>query len=224
VDVVKTCDVGIARNASCDCVTQTSRATSGPPGVPSYSSFGQVTSESHFHSGAVNVSTTPKVQYTYADGSSNTIRPTGLTYPNGRAVTYSYGTAGTLGDLTSRVTELNEGASTRVEYGYLGLSGVVTTRYPEPGVTYTLVGTAGGVDSDTGDIYHGLDRFGQVNDAYWHKAGGPDAALKEKKGEGGKEKGTGPFNRRCSICEGRRVGDLRHENGPVPFYPPEGVE
>jgi hypothetical protein len=36
----------------------------------------------------------------------------------------------------------------------------------------------------------------------------------------GKEKGTGPFNRRCSICEGRRVGDLRQANGPVPFYPP----
>jgi hypothetical protein len=133
--------------------------------------FQRVT-ESQSHTGAVNVSTTPKVEYTYADGSSNTIRPTGMTYPNGRAVTYSYGTAGTLGDLTSRVTELNEGASTRVEYGYLGLSGVVTTRYPEPGVTYTLVGTAGGVDSDTGDIYHGLDRFGRVKDAYWHKASG----------------------------------------------------
>ena len=140
--------------------------------VPTYNGFGQVTSESQSHTGAVNVGTTPRVQYTYADGSSNTIRPTGMTYPNGRVVTYSYGTAGTLGDLASRVTELKEGASARVEYGYLGLSGVVTTRYPEPGVTYTLVGTAGGVDSDTGDIYHGLDRFGRVKDAYWHKASG----------------------------------------------------
>ena len=33
------------------------------------------------HNGAVAIATTPKVQYGYADGSMNTVRPTSLTYP-----------------------------------------------------------------------------------------------------------------------------------------------
>jgi hypothetical protein len=40
----------------------------------------------------VNTSTTPKVQYGYASGSANTIRPTAITYPDGRVITYDYGT------------------------------------------------------------------------------------------------------------------------------------
>ncbi|MEZ6129151.1 MAG: hypothetical protein R3C59_10755 [Planctomycetaceae bacterium] len=35
----------------------------------------------------------------------------------------------------------------------------------------TLVGTAGGNDSDTGDIYHGLDRFERIDDSYWYDYG-----------------------------------------------------
>ena len=90
--------------------------------VPTYNGLGQVTSESQSHTGAVNVSTTPRGQYAYADGSSNTIRVTGMTYPNGRVVTYSYGTAGTLGDLASRVMKPKGGASRRLEWSDLGLS------------------------------------------------------------------------------------------------------
>lgn len=41
----------------------------------------------------------------------------------------------------------------------------------QPDVMYTLVGTAGGNDPDTGDIYRGLDRFGRVKDAYWRDYG-----------------------------------------------------
>jgi hypothetical protein len=42
------------------------------------------------HSGAVNTGTTPKVEYGYADGSADTIRPASMTYPNGRALDYLY--------------------------------------------------------------------------------------------------------------------------------------
>jgi hypothetical protein len=34
--------------------------------------------------------TSPKVEYAYADGSNNTIRPTTMTYPNGRVLQYLY--------------------------------------------------------------------------------------------------------------------------------------
>jgi YD repeat-containing protein len=33
------------------------------------------------------------------------------------------------------------------------------------------VGTAGGNDPDTGDIYRGLDRFGRIKDSYWYNYG-----------------------------------------------------
>lgn len=69
----------------------------------------------------MNVSTTPKVQYGYADGSANTIRPTGLTYPNGRALTYDYGTAGGINDRASRIASIIDDNSTHlVDYQYLG--------------------------------------------------------------------------------------------------------
>ena len=58
-----------------------------------YNSFSQPTADYQSHSGAVNVSTTPKVQYAYADGSANRIRPTAMKYPNGRVLNYDYGTA-----------------------------------------------------------------------------------------------------------------------------------
>ena len=34
-----------------------------------------------------------------------------------------------------------------------------------------MVGTAGGNDPDTGDIYRGFDRFGRVKDNYWYDYG-----------------------------------------------------
>jgi len=55
-----------------------------------YNSFGLLTADYQSHSGAVNTGSTPKVQYAYASGSANTIRPTTVVYPNGRVVTYGY--------------------------------------------------------------------------------------------------------------------------------------
>src|SRR4029077_1711691 len=57
-----------------------------------YNSFNQLTADYQAHAGTVNVSNSPKVQYSYADGSANTIRPTTLTYPNGRVITLDYST------------------------------------------------------------------------------------------------------------------------------------
>lgn len=44
-----------------------------------YNDFGQLIAEYQSHSGAVNTGSTPKVQYGYANGSANTIRPPSLT-------------------------------------------------------------------------------------------------------------------------------------------------
>src|SRR4029077_11367491 len=46
--------------------------------------FQQLIADYQEHDGEVDPETTPVVQYGYADGSSNTIRPLSMTYPNGR--------------------------------------------------------------------------------------------------------------------------------------------
>ena len=68
-----------------------------------YNDFGQQTHSYQAHGGSVNTSTTLKVQYSYANGSANTIRMTGMTYPNNRGLTYSYGTANAMNDACSRI-------------------------------------------------------------------------------------------------------------------------
>jgi len=66
----------------------------------------------------------------------------------------------------------NDGGATHLaDYSYLGQQSFVETDYTQPDVRYTLVGTAGGDDPDTGDIYRGLDRFGRIKDSDWYNYG-----------------------------------------------------
>jgi hypothetical protein len=84
--------------------------------------FGQLITEYQSHSGVVNVSTTPKVQYGYADDAANTIRPTSLTYPNGREISYDYGSAGSIADRASRVASIVDDDDTHLaDYLYVGV-------------------------------------------------------------------------------------------------------
>ena len=139
-----------------------------------YNNFAQFIVDYQAHSGAVNVATSVKVQYGYANGSANTVRPTTLTYPNGKILTYDYSTADSIPDALSRVAAIvdnNVGATHLAAYSYVGLRSFVETDYTEPDVRYTLIGTAGGDDPNTGDIYRGLDRFGRVKDSYWYGYG-----------------------------------------------------
>ena len=48
------------------------------------------------HGVGVNTGATSQVQYSYADGSSKTIRFMGMTYPNGRNVVFDYGITGSM--------------------------------------------------------------------------------------------------------------------------------
>ena len=137
-----------------------------------YDGFGQLTTEYQEHDGAVSVSTTPKVQYAYADGSDNHIRPTSVTYPNGRTITYNYGSSGAIDDVVSRVQSVDDGSQPLAGYTYLGLRNVVEVDYGEPELKYTLVDLSGSNDADTGDIYSGLDRFGRVKDSRWYDEAG----------------------------------------------------
>jgi len=128
-----------------------------------YNDFGQLITEYEAHDGAVNTGTTPKVQYVYADGSANTIRSTGFTYPNGNTLTHGYGTANSDDDLLSRVIDLTHSLSPSdpITYSYFGLPGVYKIDYTDPQVDLDY---ATGTGSNP---YAGFDRFGRVIDMNW---------------------------------------------------------
>jgi RHS repeat-associated protein len=126
-----------------------------------YNGFQQLTAEYQSHSGAVNTSSTPVVQYTYACGADNTVRLTEITYPAGNGPSYEYGTAGGDGDMLSRVTSIMDGSGPIVDYVYLGLGTFVQVDYPEPGIRYDLAFGSGS------NPYAGLDNFGRVIDCRW---------------------------------------------------------
>ena len=65
----------------------------------------------------------------------------------------------------------NDGVTHLVDYIYLGLSTFIQLNYPEPNITWTLIGIDGGNDPDTGDIYRGFDRFDRVKDLIWFTSG-----------------------------------------------------
>jgi RHS repeat-associated protein len=138
-----------------------------------YNNFGQLTSDWQEHGGAVNTSSTPRVQYGYADGSSgsNQVRGTTLTYPNGRVLTYGYGTSGGMDDELNRVDALidDDSSSTHLaDYTYLGAAAPVRVDYPQPQVRLDLWGGTSG-------SYAGLDSFDRVTRQLWHYYGGTPA-------------------------------------------------
>jgi len=138
-----------------------------------YNDFLQVTKSQQSHSGAVTGST-PDVQYTYANGSSNTIRSETLIYPNGRTLTYNYGTTNSANDQLSRVESLVDDDTNNthlVDYSYLGTGTFVIADETEPEVKWTMVDLSGTTDPDTGDIYSGFDRFGRIKDNRWYDYG-----------------------------------------------------
>ena len=116
------------------------------------------------HAAAVNTSTSPNVEYAFANGSSNTIRPTKITYPDGRELNYDYGTTNGANDAANRIGSLidDDGTTHLVDYEYLGVGSIVETDYPEPDVRNRLFDPAG-----SGDIYTSLDRLGRQINCQW---------------------------------------------------------
>ena len=111
-----------------------------------YNAYWQLLEDYQSHSGAVNLSTTPKVQHVYADGSANTVRATSMSYPNGRVLNYDYGTGRGMNDSASRIGSLidNDEVTHLADYAYLGQSSIVQVNEPQPGIQYTLIGIQGG--------------------------------------------------------------------------------
>ena len=127
-----------------------------------YNGFHQVIREFQEHGGAVNTMTSPRVEYAYANGTANTTRRVAMVYPDGRVLSYDYGTAGGQGDRLSRVESLVDDDTTHLaDYTYLGLGGIVRVDSPEPDVRYDLATGSGAT------TYAGLDQFDRTATCLW---------------------------------------------------------
>lgn len=132
-----------------------------------FNGLGQLTAEYQSHGGAVNTSTTPKVQYAWAEMPSgeNHSRLTSVTYPDGYVLAYNYSSG--LNSNISRLSSLSDTTGTLESYSYLGLGGVVVRSHPQPDVDLSYVKRSGESDGAAGDKYTGLDLFGRVIDQRW---------------------------------------------------------
>jgi RHS repeat-associated protein len=141
-----------------------------------YNGLGQLTVESQAHAGAA-VAGTPAVHYAYSEmpGGANHSRLLSLSYPNGRALGYTY--AAGVDSNVSRLSSLTDGAVTLEAYAYLGLDTVVQRGHPQPGVDLTYIKRSTEPVGDAGDPYTGLDRYGRVAQQRWRaSATGTDKA------------------------------------------------
>jgi RHS repeat-associated protein len=124
-----------------------------------YNDFRQPVTEYQEVAGAVNTSTSRKLQYAYASGSANTVRRISMTLPSGQVVNYDYGTANAMNDKLSRVEAIKDSTTTITSYKYLGMGGFVGVDYTVPGVGLSYDGS--------GTKYSGLDAFNRVIDLRW---------------------------------------------------------
>ena len=142
-----------------------------------YNGLSQVTAEYQSHSGAVNTSTTPKVQYAYSEmsGGANHSRLTQTVYPQGATVNYVYGSG--VDSAISRITSAGMLSASNAtlsseSYSYLGLATVVFKSTPVATLSYIQATGDTSANTDAGDKYTGLDRFGRVIDQVWRNSSG----------------------------------------------------
>src|SRR5580658_11354998 len=122
-----------------------------------YNNFSQLAQDYQSHSGAVDTGSTPVASYSYANGSANTVRQTGITYPDGisMVITYNSAAAGALSRPDGLAT--TPGPSQFCTYAYLGMNVFVSAVYNQAaGVEWT---TKTGGTGAAGDQYTALDMF-----------------------------------------------------------------
>ena len=133
-----------------------------------YNGYNQLSTDAQSHTGAVGPGT-PTLSYGYADGSSNTIRRTSVTYPSGAVVQLGYGAAGSADDRLDRLAQVSIAGEAQALCGFTwaGVGRFVQLQMPQPGLALTYKQSAGSPVGDGGDPYSGYDRFGRTVDMQW---------------------------------------------------------
>ena len=100
-------------------------------------------------------------------GGANHSRLVSETYPNGKVLSFNYSSG--VDDALSRLSSISDSTGTLESYKYLGLGTVVERDHPQINVNLTYIQQTGDAQANTdgGDKYTGLDRFGRVIDQFW---------------------------------------------------------
>ncbi len=136
----------------------------------SYNNLGQLIAEAQATSGEV-LTDTPTVGYDYDLTAANSeythgLRPSALTYPNGRKIHFSHDGAGGIDSALHRITSLHDDngqggtGDPLVTYQYLGLGTFVESHLNEPNLSLSY-------DLQGNNDYSGWDRFGRVLTHRW---------------------------------------------------------
>ncbi len=140
--------------------------------VFAFDDMGALITRWEHHSGVATIagmSQSPKVQFAYDTSAVSTIfddvrRLSTVTYPNGRIIHYTYGTAGGVDDLLQRLRQINENNG--------GSPGAVIEQYSYNGAGRMAIADAQQVNyklnywTSTAN-YGGRDRFGRVKNQFW---------------------------------------------------------
>jgi RHS repeat-associated protein len=138
--------------------------------VNEYDAFGLQTANIQSHDGAADGST-PRVSYTYVDGSANTTRRMSVTYPSGKVINISYGAAGSIDDRLDRMaqTQIAGEGQSLATFQWAGVGRFLRLGLPQPGLELSYYKPADEPVGDSGDPYSGYDRFGRTVDMRWNK-------------------------------------------------------
>ncbi len=185
-----------------------------------FNNLGQLIKEYQEHAGTVSTSGSLSVGYSYVEGGTvgspkNNSRLTGMVYPNGRSLTYDYGSPGGTNDQISRLEAVKDGSTTLESYQYLGLNNAVVRSHPQPGVDLTYVTQTSGMTGDAGDQYTGLDRFGRIVDQVWVKNTTPTPTITDRFQYGYDRNGNVLYKNNLVLTA---QSELYHANGATAGY------
>jgi hypothetical protein len=147
---------------------------------------------------------------------ANHSRPTSMTYPSGRALSYTY--ASGLDDAISRLTRLSDSTDTLEGYLYLGLDTAVT-RYRSSGlggIIHLTYVSPTGAPGEGGDWYAGLDRFGRVVDQWWIRPTADRGGITLDRHKYGYDRGGDVLYRQDVV--NAAFSELYHANGAAQGY------
>jgi RHS repeat-associated protein len=149
--------------------------------VSQYNAFGQLISDIQSHNGVVDDST-PRVSYTYADGSAGTTRRTSITYPSGAVINITYGDPASIDDRLDRMaqTQISGESNALANFQWAGTSRFLRLGMPQPQLELTYIKPANEPVGDSGDPYSGYDRFGRTVDMRWNKIAGDAATMLDR--------------------------------------------
>lgn len=128
-----------------------------------YNGFNQPVAEYQEHSGPVDRDASLKVGYSYADGSANTIRPTGIKYPHvgtGSATTVAIEYSGTMANALSSPDQIKDGSDVLSSWRYVGLGMIAAQKYDAAANAELTYG-------DSSDAYSGYNAFGEIAATLW---------------------------------------------------------